>query len=145
VRRFDHALGFAGPIASGFKVSGEGTEPAWSPDGRQLAFVRLSGGRAHLFTVKADGTHAVQITEGPSDDEAPSWSPDGTRIVFCSANVTAQPGQSDLFTVSPDGSGLVQLTEGDRSACHPTWGRDGYVYFHANATDRFHGWRLRPR
>jgi Tol biopolymer transport system component len=144
-RRFNHALGFAGSIASGFKISGEGIEPSWSPDGRLLAFVRLSGGHAHLFTMNADGTHAVQITEGPSDDEAPSWSPDGKRIVFCSVNVAAQAGQSDLFTVGPDGSGLVQLTEGDRTACHPTWGRDGYVYFHANATSGFHVWRLRPR
>jgi Tol biopolymer transport system component len=144
-RHFDHALGFAGPPGSGFKVSGEGSEPAWRPDGKRLAFVRVSGGHAHLFVANADGTGAQQITEGPSDDEEPSWSPDGAHLVFCSANVTVQSTQADLFTVRPDGSGLVQLTEGDRFACHPTWGRDGFIYFHANATDRFHVWRLRLR
>jgi Tol biopolymer transport system component len=143
-RHLDQALGFAGPLGSAFRVSGAGTEPAWSPDGKQLAFVRVAGGHAHLFVLNADGAEARQITEGASDDEAPSWSPDGTRLVFCSANVTVGARQADLFTVSPDGSGLVQLTEGDRYACHPTWGRDGFIYFHANATDRFHVWRLRP-
>jgi Tol biopolymer transport system component len=143
-RHFEHALGFAGPFG-GLKVSGEGTEPAWSPDGKRLAFVRSSGGHAHLFVARADGTNAQRITEGPSDDEHPSWSPDGNRIVFCSVNVTVQALQANLFTVHPDGSGLVQLTEGDRNACHPTWGRDGFIYFHANATERFHVWRLQPR
>lgn len=144
-RHFDHALGFSGPLGDGLRVAGEGTAPAWSPEGRRLAFVRVSGGHAHLFVADADGSGAQQITEGPSDDEQPAWSPDGQRIVFCSVNVTVQAMQADLFTVRPDGSGLVQLTEGDRYACHPTWGRDGFVYFHANASERFHVWRLRPR
>jgi Tol biopolymer transport system component len=144
-RHFDSALAFAGPVGRGFRVSGEGTEPAWSPDGGRLAFVRSSGGHAHVFTARADGTDAQQITEGPSDDEEPAWSPDGARIVFCSANIALEATQADLFTVRPDGSGLVQLTEGDRDACHPAWGRDGFIYFHVNATERFHIWRLRPR
>jgi Tol biopolymer transport system component len=143
-RHLDQALGFAGPLGSAFRVSGVGTQPAWSPNGQRLAFVRISGGHAHLFVVNADGTEPRQITEGASDDEAPAWSPDGRRLVFCSTNATLEARQADLFTVSPDGTGLVQLTEGDRYACHPTWGRDGFIYFHANATDRFHVWRLRP-
>lgn len=144
-RHFDRALGFADPLGRGFRVAGEGTEPAWSPHGRRLAFVRTSYGHAHLFVANADGSGAQQITEGASDDEEPSWSPDGQRIVFCSVNATVQTRQADLFTVRPDGSGLVQLTEGDRYACHPTWGRDGFIYFHANVTDHFHVWRLHPQ
>jgi Tol biopolymer transport system component len=144
-RHLDQALGFAGPLGSAFRISGVGTQPAWSPDGKRLAFVRVAGGHAHIFVVNSDGAAPKQITEGSSDDEAPSWSPDGTRLVFCSANITIGIRQADLFTVSPDGSALIQLTEGDRYACRPTWGSDGFIYFHANATDRFHVWRLRPR
>jgi TolB protein len=143
-RHLDTALGFAGPLGSAFRVSGVGTEPAWSPDGKSLAFVRAAGGHAHLFVADADGGEPRQITEGASDDEAPAWSPDGRRLVFCSANVMLGARQADLFTVSADGTGLIQLTEGDRYACHPTWGRDGFIYFHANVTDKFHVWRLRP-
>jgi Tol biopolymer transport system component len=143
-RHFDHALGFSNLLEGGFRVSGEGTEPAWSPDGKRLVFVRSSGGHAHLFVANADGKGAQQITDGSSDDEEPAWSPDGTSIIFCSVNATITSTQADLFTVHADGSGLVQLTEGDRNACHPTWGRDGRVYFHVNADDRFHIWRLHP-
>ena len=50
--------------------------------------------------------------------------------------------QANLFSVRPDGSWLLQLTEGDRVACRPDWARDGYIYFHANATDRYHIWRI---
>jgi Tol biopolymer transport system component len=144
-RYFDHALGFSDLGGGGIRVSGEGTEPAWSPDGKRLVFVRASGGHAHLFVAGADGAGAQQITEGPSDDEEPSWSPDGKLVVFCSTNAMLRSTtQADLFTVRPDGSGLVQLTEGDRYACHPTWGHDGFIYFHVNADARFHIWRLRP-
>ncbi|HEY2511442.1 MAG TPA: hypothetical protein VGI39_11325, partial [Polyangiaceae bacterium] len=82
---------------------------------------------------------------GPDDDVHPAWSPDGSALVFCSEH-GAEDGrtQANLFVVHPDGTRLVQLTEGDRIACRPDWARDGYIYFHANATDRFHIWRLRP-
>lgn len=142
-QHYERALGFSDASGKGIRVAGAGTEPAWSPDGKRLAFVRASGGHGHLFVSSADGTDAHQITEGPSDDEEPSWSPDGARVVFCSASAVITSIQADLFTVRPDGSGLVQLTEGDRYACHPTWGRDGFVYFHVNADERFHIWRLK--
>jgi dipeptidyl aminopeptidase/acylaminoacyl peptidase len=60
-----------------------GAEPAWSPDGRRLAYVAPgSGGASDLHVVDADGTHAGRITWTDSVDEtSPSWSPDGRRLV----------------------------------------------------------------
>jgi Tol biopolymer transport system component len=144
-REVDSALGLSDRVGSGPQVLGKGTDPAWSPDGARIAFSREVNGRAHVFVMKADGTDARQITEGSDDDVHPSWSPDGGAIVFCSAHAVADRWtQANLFSVHPDGSWLVQLTEGDRIACRPDWARDGYIYFHANATDRFHIWRIRP-
>jgi Tol biopolymer transport system component len=144
-RRLDSALGVSDLVGSGIKVLGEGTDPAWSPDGRRIAFSRTVDGHAHVFVMNADGTDPQQITEGPDDDVEPSWSPDGSALVFCSARgVRDRWTQANLFAVHPDGSWLVQLTEGDRFACRPDWAKDGYIYFHANATDRFHIWRIRP-
>jgi Tol biopolymer transport system component len=144
-RRLDSALGLSDLVGSGTKVLGEGTDPAWSPDGTRIAFSRTAGGHAHLFVMNADGTGATQITDGTDDDVHPSWSPDGSALVFCSARGEgAGWTQANLFSVRPDGSWLVQLTEGDRIACRPDWAKDGYIYFHANATDRFHIWRIRP-
>jgi Tol biopolymer transport system component len=145
--RFHSALGVSDLSGTGLTILGEGTDPAWSPHGERIAFVRTVGGHAHLFVAKADGTGARQITEGPDDDQQPAWSPDGSAIVFCSAHGQREQGfaQSNLFVVHADGSGLEQLTEGDRIACRPDWASDGLIYFHANATDQFHIWRLRPR
>ena len=145
-RRFDHALGLSDLLGTGATVLGAGSDPAWSPDGKHLAFSRFTDGHSHLFVTNADGTDAQQITEGLADDEEPSWSPDGRFLVFCSAHGNDEHvTQANLFALRPDGSGLVQLTEGDRFACHPSWSRDGFIYFHANATDRFHVWRILPR
>lgn len=143
-RHFDRALVLSDLLGTGLTVLGPGTDPAWSPDGTRLAFARLTDGNAHVFVANADGTHATQITEGPADDIEPAWSPDGKFIVFCSAHGDEHWTQANLFAVEPDGSGLVQLTEGDRLACRPSWARDGFIYFHANVTDRFHIWRVRP-
>jgi Tol biopolymer transport system component len=141
----NEAVGLSDLSGADVTILGAGGELAWSPDGRRIAFARVVGGHAHLFVAKADGADATQITEGPEDDESPSWSPDGRYIVFSSSR--SNEGlwtQANLFVVRPDGSGLVQLTEGDRMACRPDWAADGFVYFHANATDRFHIWRIRP-
>lgn len=60
--------------------------PAWAPDGRRIAFVRLvrdeSGdARLALFTIASNGSGERQLTRGHLD-EWPSWSPDGTSIAF---------------------------------------------------------------
>ncbi len=144
MRQLSHGIGVTDLGGTNLDVIGAGTDPAWSPDGKHIAYARESAGHEHLFIANADGSSAQQITDGPADDEQPSWSPDGKRLVFCSAHGTTEWTQANLFVVKSDGSGLVQLTEGDRIACHPTWARDGAIYFHVNATDRFHIWRLRP-
>jgi len=145
-RSYDHALGITDLLGSRLKTVGRGTDPAWSPDGKHLAFARVTGGHAHVFVADADGSNAVQITDGPEDDLAPAFSPDGGTLAFCSAHLDdGRLTRANLFLVHLDGSGLVQLTEGDRVACRPAWGRDGLIYFHANARTRFHIWRIRPR
>jgi Tol biopolymer transport system component len=145
--RFDRALGVFDLAGSGLTILGEGTNPAWSPGGDRIAFVRAVGDHTHVFVAKADGTGARQLTDGSDDDQEPAWSPDGGSLVFCSAHGGKERGwtQSNLFVVRSDGSGLEQLTEGDRALCRPDWASDGFIYFHADATDHFHIWRLKPR
>jgi len=95
------------------------TDPAWSPDGQRIAFVRDPLGAMdparytlHLMTVDAgDGTQLV-ATQGARE---PAWSPDSRRIAFVAFG--------RLYTVNADGSGLQVLADG--GVRQPSWSPDG--------------------
>ena len=59
-------------------------QPAWSPDGKTIAFQAYRDGTWRIWTVAADGSNPTAVTSGPFDDREPHWSPDGTRIAFSS-------------------------------------------------------------
>jgi dipeptidyl aminopeptidase/acylaminoacyl peptidase len=54
--------------------------PAWSPDGRTLAYVSERSGRWALHTVGADGSGDRQLTTDDADYGEPAWHPDGDRV-----------------------------------------------------------------
>ena len=67
------------------------TSPRWSPDGRQIAFLRSTerdgrGQPPQLYVLRMDGGEARQVTDLPNGVSAPSWSPDGRTIAFTSTN-----------------------------------------------------------
>jgi Tol biopolymer transport system component len=84
--------------------------PAWSPDGRQVAFSRFrSGGvgTAEVYVIDAStGGGLKNLTNAPGDDTVPAWSPDGSSIAF----VSNRGGGRDIYLMYPDGSGQVNLT-----------------------------------
>jgi Tol biopolymer transport system component len=56
--------------------------PAWSPDGRTLAFVTWDDtGRGHVWKVPATGGAPVRLTKDAGDYVDPAWSPDGRSVV----------------------------------------------------------------
>lgn len=67
-------------------TTGGHARPRWSPDGRQLAFLRAG----QLWTMKADGTAARRLSTRPA--AGPSWSPDGKWLAFASLSCTGGPG-----------------------------------------------------
>lgn len=64
-----------------------GSQPAWSPDGKQLAFVRASEGKPQIFLLSFDGGEPLQLTRFKYGAGGPKWSPDGKKILF-SASIT---------------------------------------------------------
>jgi Tol biopolymer transport system component len=64
--------------------------PAWSPDGRTLAYVGEAGGLLQVFTRGVDASMAAQVTQSARDCSDPFWSRDGNRIYYISLAGMAQ-------------------------------------------------------
>ena len=63
-------------------------EPAFSPDGSQIAFLRGLGRGVGLWVMDANGGYARPLTQGGGVLAAPRWSPDGTKIAFTQYTVS---------------------------------------------------------
>ncbi len=59
-------------------------QPAFSPDGSQIAFVRTDKTGRHLYLMSADGSGQRSLTKHPGQDNHAAWSPDGKRLAFIS-------------------------------------------------------------
>ena len=58
--------------------------PSWSLDATHIAFASERDGNLEIYTIAADGTDPVNLTNNPASDGTPSWSPDGDRTAFAS-------------------------------------------------------------
>lgn len=98
------------------------TNPSWSPDGKQITFVRgnfSSDGR--LWVMDADGGNprAVSSVGLSVRYSTPSWSPDGSQIAFTTFSL-------DLALVNADGTGFHYLTNTpDQQELEPAWSPAG--------------------
>ena len=57
-------------------------QPAWSPDGKFIAYVANQGGNVDIWVQPLAGGRAVRVTSNPANDWQPDWSPDGNNIGF---------------------------------------------------------------
>jgi hypothetical protein len=110
-----------------------GEKPAWSRDGRRLAFQRSGA----IYAINADGSGEMFLGSGG----LPSWSPDG-RITFNDG--ASQTG--GIFVMNADGSGRTLILThqwaasgfgGDACVCWPSWSPDGrsIAFVRANYDD----------
>lgn len=114
--------------------------PAWSPDGRWLAFARSTDGRRsfHVYVMRADGSGVRRITPGRFD-ESPAWSLDGQWIAYASAGGIrlVHPNGSGSRTVK--GTGVTAAHYSEPYATLPSWtprARLTYSYHPEMASDR---------
>jgi Tol biopolymer transport system component len=113
--------------------------PAYSPDGRKIAFESLRGGIQNIWLSNADGSRPVQLTSTKSDSGTPRWSPDGRWLVFDSLAA----GNWDLYVVGTDGGTPRRLTQESSEDGTGTWSRDGrWIYFHSDPSRRSEIWKI---
>jgi Tol biopolymer transport system component len=90
-------------------------DPAWSPDGKQIAFASTRSGVAAIWVMSADGRDAKLLSSGPKGASHPSWSPDGKQIVFGGANHVG------LYVMDADGSHVHRIGHDSAKVAFPAW------------------------
>ena len=60
----------------------QGSDPAWYPDGRQIAFAGAGRKNSDLYLINVDGTKLRRLTRTAAHEGSPTWSPDGAWIAF---------------------------------------------------------------
>ncbi|HET8775114.1 MAG TPA: hypothetical protein VFP80_15035, partial [Thermoanaerobaculia bacterium] len=144
------------------RLTDMGHNPAWSPDGTQIAFATepveiqpdTRARTSELWLVDArTGTRRPLVQPqkgGPdfgwrSDGVQPSWSPNGKRIAFW--GLSSMSSQRDLWTIDPHAAEpkktVVRITSDAALQWNPVWSPDGkYLYFGSDADGTLNLWRV---
>ena len=115
--------------------TGSYEQPAWSPDGSRLVFVRSTDGqrtfRLYITDPNGRGLRALTPKRGLVAS-SPSWSPNGRWIAFTGSGGVFGECKSDLFVIRPDGTGLRRVLAG---VSNPAWSPDGrrFAFVRGNA------------
>ncbi|MFM7113109.1 MAG: hypothetical protein ACKO9Z_08850 [Planctomycetota bacterium] len=95
--------------------------PAYSPDGKRIAFCSSRLGDLDLWVMNADGSEARRVVKLDGMQARPAWSPDGSRLAF----TWNRDGRYSIHAARLDGSGLVRLAEGWDRSDYASWHPDG--------------------
>ncbi len=126
------------------RVTEFGFDPAWSPDGKSIAFATEEvdnpasrKGESTIYIVDAAGGPPRKVVDG--DAVQPSWSPAGDRLVYWSNT----GGQRDIYTVAAAGGPRLAVTQDAAMDWSAVWSPDGnFIYFSSDRGGDMNLWRV---
>jgi len=95
--------------------------PAWSPDGRKIAYVSFENGRSAIYMQEVYTGHRRKITEFKGINSAPAWSPDGRKL----AMTLSKGGNPDIYVFDFTTRKLRQIPRHYAIDTEPAWSPDG--------------------
>lgn len=101
--------------------------PAWSPDGRRMAYVSFEGGRPGIWVQTLRTGNRQRISEAAGINGAPAWSPDGMRLAV---TLSDEGGNPDIWVLELATGRKLRLTEHRAIDTEASWSPEGReIYF----------------
>ena len=120
------------------------SDPAWSPDGTTIAYVRYNDSTQNLVVVNVDTGEKTQLTNFTDATrlEGLDWSPDGTQLVSGLFRWNMQ----DIYVFDAKTGAGRPITADRFEDRDPHWGHDGNIYFTSDRVGGiFNVFRINPR
>ena len=95
--------------------------PAWSPDGKQIAYVSFEGKRARIYVANIASGQRRVVSSAPGINGAPAWSPDGRKMAL----VLSKSGLPKIYLLDVGSGAMQQVTSGNGIDTEPNFSPDG--------------------
>jgi len=116
-------------------IFNDARQPAFSPDGKWIAFFAYRDGGYDLWAIAPDGSNQHKLTWGAFDDREPTWSHDGTRVAFSSDRGNPLGSDYNIWTLDMRSGEYRQLTKNPADDYMPTWSPDDKEIAFASTRD----------
>lgn len=101
--------------------------PAWSPDGRKLAYVSFENDNSEIFVQVLRSGARRRVSSRAGINSAPAWSPDGRMLAL---TLSKEDGNLDVYVLDLTSQILTRLTTGSSIDTEAAWSEDGKdIYF----------------